>query len=131
MGKLLSLSPGDGDKLLLITGEDAWVLISLNVKLFLISVEGSGEGLLVPVFAGDTGLSKTGEALVFVNSGEAALSTGSGDVAIEMTGEGGVYRGLGVEKVLCGSDDNLVSRLSGVVVVSLPAEKGSGISTGV
>ncbi len=38
-----------------------------------------------------------------------------------MTGEGGVYRGTGVDPVLTGSADNLAPWLSGVVMPSFPA----------
>lgn len=95
----------------------------------LILREGLGEGVLVPVLAGGEALSRPGEGAVCLNSGEALLSTSLGDDAIEMTGEGGVYRGAGVDPVLTGSADNLVSWLSGVVVVSFPAVEGSEISS--
>lgn len=96
----------------------------------LILCEGLGEGVLVPVVAREAALSRPGEGVVCLNSGETLLCTSSGDVAIEMTGEGGVYRGAGVDAVLTGSD-NLVSWLSGVAVVSLPAVERSEISSGV
>lgn len=93
-----------------------------------VSGERLGEGLLVPGLAGEAALSRPGEAHVFVNSGDAVLSTSSGDVTIEMTGEGGVYRGAGVEAAVSGSTDSLVCWLSGVGVVSLLAVDCSEIS---
>lgn len=95
----------------------------------LILTEELGEGVLAPVVIGEAALSRPGEGAVCLNWGEILLSTSSGDVAIEITGEGGVYRGAGVDTALAG--DNLVSWLSGVVVVSLSAAEGSEISSGV
>lgn len=92
----------------------------------LILCEGPGEGVLVPVSAGAAALSRPGEEAVSLNLGETLLSKSSGDVATEMTGEGGVYRGPGVDTALTGSADNLVSWLSGVVAV-----ERSEISSGV
>lgn len=131
MGEQLLLTSGDGDKLYLSTGEDTWVPISKGVEMCLILCEGSGEGVLVPGLAGEAALSNLGEGVVRLSSGETLLSTSSGDVAIEMTGEGGVYRGAGVDTALAISTDNLVPWLSGVVVVSLPAVERSEISSGV
>lgn len=85
----------------------------------------------MPVVAGEAALSRPGDGTVCLNSGETPLATSSGDVAIEITGEGGVYRGAGVDTALTGSADNLLSWLSGVVVVSLTAVEGSEISSGV
>lgn len=96
----------------------------------LILGEGPGEGVLVPVVAGEAVLSRPGEGAACLNSGETLLSTSSGDVAIEMTGDGGVYRGAGVETALPGSTDNLAFWFSGVAVLSLPAVEGSEISSG-
>lgn len=97
----------------------------------LILCEGPGEGVLVPVVAGEGALSRPGEGAVCVNSRETLLSKSSGDVAIEMTGEGGVYRGAGVDAALRGSADNLVSWHSGIFAVSLPEVERSEISSGV
>lgn len=88
----------------------------------LILCEGPGEGVLVPVSAGAAALSRPGEEAVSLNLGETLLSKSSGDVATEMTGEGGVYRGPGVDTALTGSAD----WLSGVVAV-----ERSEISSGV
>lgn len=97
----------------------------------LILGEGPGEGVLVPVLAGEAALSRPGEGAVCLNSGETLFSLSSGDGTNEITGEGGVYRGAGVETVLPGSAGKPVSWFSGVFVVSLPAVSGSEISSGV
>lgn len=78
---------------------------------------------------GEAALSKSGEGAVCLNSGE-LLSLSSGDGTNEITGEGGVYRGAGVETVLLGSAGNLVSWFSGVIV-SLSVLSGSEINSGV
>lgn len=96
----------------------------------LILGEGPGEGVFVPVLAGEAALSRQGEGAVCLNSGETLLSTSTGDVDIETTGEGGVYRGAGVETVLPGSTDNPVFWFSVVGVVPLSAVEGSEISSG-
>lgn len=62
---------------------------------------------------------------MFLKSGETEPSTSSGDDAFEMTGEGGVYRGPGVETELPASTDNLW--LSGVAAVSLSAVEGPDV----
>lgn len=115
MGEQLSLNPGEGDKLQLTTGEHT----CLNFA------ECSGEEVLDPGLVRQAALSRSGEGAVFFKSGETAPRISSGDDAFEMTGEGGVYRGAGVETELPGSTDNLW--LSGVAVVSLSAVEGSDV----
>lgn len=104
---------------------------SENVELRLSLDDGSGERVLEPVLAGEAAESRPGEGAAFLNSGETVLSTSSGEAAVEATGEGGVYRGAGEETALSGSSDSLVSWLSGVAAVSLPAVERSEISSGV
>ena len=79
---------------------------------------------------GEAALRKPGDGAVCLSSGETLVSTSSGDVVTEMRGEGGVYRGAGVETVLPPSNDNSVFGLSGVVVVSPSADEGFKISSG-
>lgn len=101
MGEQLLLISGDGDEVQLTTGEDTWVLVSEGVEMCLILGKGPGEG--------EVALSRPGEAAVCLNSGETLPSLSSGDGTNEITGEGGVYRGAGVEAVLLGSAGNPVS----------------------
>lgn len=85
IGELLCSTAGDEDKLT--TGEDTWVPISENVKLFCLLGDGSGEGLLDPVLLGEAGLSRLGEVLVFFNSGLTVSPISSG--VVTETAEGG------------------------------------------
>lgn len=123
------LISGDGDKLFFTTGEDTWIPFSESVEIGLVLGEVPGEGVLVPVLAGEVALSRSGEGAVCLNSGETLFSLSSGDGTNEITGEGGVYRGAGVETVLPGSAVKLVSWFSGVDVVYLPVLSGSEINS--
>lgn len=96
----------------------------------LVLCEGPGEGLLELLSAREAALSRPGEGTLCLKSGETILCIRLGDVAIEMTGEGGVNRGSGVDTALTSSADVLVSWLSGVVMVSLLAVERSETSSG-